>query len=264
MTDDKILNLLLQKHSGDLCVPECKTDATWYNPKFHKFDLWVMRKSWTKPFTFGYEIKRSRSDFLRDTKWSEYLPYCSDFYFVAPPGIIQPEELPSEVGLLITSKNIARLYTKRKAIHRDVEIPESIFRYILMWRVQVVNEQTKGLSMQKYWQNWLAEKADKKELGHNVSKKIREVVEENIDKVTVENHRLQKENERLAEMKNFLKELGYNERYFSTYQAKDKLKAKVKEIETGIPDGLLIYLNNVIENLTLIKGKLTTEKTEEA
>ena len=251
---DKILELLIKKHSDDLCVPECKTGGTWYNPNFRQFDLWVMKKSWTKPWTIGYEIKRTRSDFLNDDKWSDYLPYCSDFYFVSPPDIIQPEELPADVGLICTSKNISRLYAKRKAIHRDVEISDSIFRYILMWRVKTVKRemnQSKG----DYWQAWLAEKDEKKELGYHVSKKIRELVEQRIDKVTVENNQLKRENDRLAEMKKVMEDLGYDKSYYSIYQAKDKLKARIKELETGIPEGLSTYLDNVIKNLTLIREK---------
>ncbi|MCK5604644.1 hypothetical protein KAR91_22335, partial [Candidatus Pacearchaeota archaeon] len=144
--------------------------------------------------------------------------------------------------------------TKRKAIHRDVEISDSIFRYILMWRVKTVKRemnQSKG----DYWQAWLAEKDEKKELGYHVSKKIRELVEQRIDKVTVENNQLKRENDRLAEMKKVMEDLGYDKSYYSIYQAKDKLKARIKELETGIPEGLSTYLDNVIKNLTLIREK---------
>ncbi|MCK5604722.1 MmcB family DNA repair protein [Candidatus Pacearchaeota archaeon] len=232
MSSDKILNLLLQKYSEDLCVPECKTGSSWgiTTGAVRLLDLWVMKKSWAKPWTIGYEIKHSRSDFLHDNKWSEYLDYCTDFYFVAPPGVIQPEELPGQVGLLVTSKNHTRLYTKRKAVHRDIEVPESIYRYILMWRVKIIKGEV-GQSKQAYWQNWLAERDEKKQLGWNVSKKIKEIVKQRIDKVGSENARLRDENEDLTEIKNLVKELGFKTSYFSTYQTKDKLRAKVKEIE---------------------------------
>lgn len=250
---NNILTLLLQKHSDDLCVSECKTGSTWFGANVRKLDLWVMKKSWAKPWTIGYEIKCTRADFLHDNKWSEYLNYCTDFYFVAPPGVIQPEELPGQVGLLVTSKNIARLYTKRKAIHRDVEIPETIYRYILMWRAQITRENSH--SKLKYWQNWLAERDEKKELGYEVSKKIKEIIKQKIEKVVLENSRLRDENKDLVEIKAFIKELGFTETYFSTYQIKDKFKAKVKEIETGIPDGLLAWLDGTIKNLGFIRQK---------
>jgi len=50
--------------------------------------------------TKGYEIKVSRSDFLGDDKWDNYLKYCNYFYFVAPKGLIGKHELPDGVGLI--------------------------------------------------------------------------------------------------------------------------------------------------------------------
>lgn len=48
----------------------------------------------------GFEVKTSRSDFLSDRKWQNYLPYVNYFYFATPPGLIRPRELPNEIGLL--------------------------------------------------------------------------------------------------------------------------------------------------------------------
>ncbi len=47
-----------------------------------------------------YEIKSSRGDFLGDTKWERYLPYCTHFSFVAPAGAIFRFELSREIGLI--------------------------------------------------------------------------------------------------------------------------------------------------------------------
>lgn len=48
----------------------------------------------------GFEIKVSRSDFLKDDKWQTYLRYFNRFFFVTPPGLIKPDELPPEIYLL--------------------------------------------------------------------------------------------------------------------------------------------------------------------
>jgi len=52
----------------------------------------------------AYEIKISRSDFLREIKNPEKrkaaLRVSNQFYFVAPEGLIKPEEIPMECGLL--------------------------------------------------------------------------------------------------------------------------------------------------------------------
>ena len=63
--------------------------------------------------------------------------YCSQFAFVCPWKLIAPEELPADVGLLYASQNGRRLYTKRKAASRHVEVPETLWRYLLMARTQV-------------------------------------------------------------------------------------------------------------------------------
>lgn len=46
------------------------------------------------------EIKSSRSDFTSDVKWTKYLPWCTHFTFMAPEGVISPEELPPKIGLI--------------------------------------------------------------------------------------------------------------------------------------------------------------------
>lgn len=46
------------------------------------------------------EIKSCRNDFTSDKKWQEYLPYCTYFAFVAPKGVISPDELPPKIGLI--------------------------------------------------------------------------------------------------------------------------------------------------------------------
>lgn len=63
-----------------------------------RLDLFYFSR-WSRQ-TRGYEIKVSRSDFVSDKKWKEYLKFCTHFYFVAPEGIIKPSELPKEIGLI--------------------------------------------------------------------------------------------------------------------------------------------------------------------
>ena len=48
----------------------------------------------------GYEIKTSRSDWLRDIKWTEYTAFCSSLSIVCPEGLIRPEEVNPPFGLL--------------------------------------------------------------------------------------------------------------------------------------------------------------------
>lgn len=77
---------------------------------YHDYRLW------------GFEIKMNRQDFLQDKKWHHYLDYCHLFYFVCPnESIIQPNELPKEVGLLYSYQNgQPKLRAKRKAKYRPM------------------------------------------------------------------------------------------------------------------------------------------------
>lgn len=77
------------------------TDSAWmeeFSIGEGRLDLLTMNlKDWT---VRGFEIKISRSDFRADQKWSSYLPFFNYFYFATPPGLLKPEELPDEIGLL--------------------------------------------------------------------------------------------------------------------------------------------------------------------
>jgi len=48
----------------------------------------------------AFEIKTSRSDFLRDKKWSTYSEFCSTLVMVCPAGLILKEEIEPPLGLL--------------------------------------------------------------------------------------------------------------------------------------------------------------------
>jgi hypothetical protein len=70
-------------------------EFTWGPLRFDSISLDL--KTW---LITGFEIKVSRADFLGDKKWQNYLPYCNRFYFATTPGVVEPKELPDEIGLL--------------------------------------------------------------------------------------------------------------------------------------------------------------------
>ena len=47
-----------------------------------------------------YEVKSSRADYLADSKWEKYLPFCTHFAFVAPAGVIAKWEIDRDIGLI--------------------------------------------------------------------------------------------------------------------------------------------------------------------
>jgi hypothetical protein len=175
-----IVGLLETRHSKDVFVSECKDGPTW-TAQHLRLDAWAMRKSWTKPWTYGYEIKVRRSDFLADDKWPGYLELCNYFLFVCPPHVIEPHEVGEHIGLLWVSSTGTRLYTKRKPNLREVQIPEDLFRYILMSRAKIVRDTRINESRRDYWERWLRDKKENQSLGWLVSQRIQKIVQAEID-----------------------------------------------------------------------------------
>lgn len=205
-----ILALLRDKHSKEVFVSECK-DGPSQLGSHNRMDAWVMARSWAHPAVTAYEIKVSRADFLGDQKWHKYLDFCNYFYFAAPPGIIAPNELPPEVGLYVTSTNAARLFCKKKATLREVAIPENVFRYILMCRAKIGSErgpEDTRTTAYEFWKAWLEGKRDCRDMGHRVSRAIREAVSKKVIEVELKQFALEKTLETYAVFRENLKKLG--------------------------------------------------------
>jgi len=151
ITEQQIIDVLASKHTRDLFVPHCKIGPSWgfsercvcgraYRSSGFILDAWVMPFSWTRPI-IGYEVKISRSDFLRDRKWMGYLNYCNLFYFVTPWGLLDSKEIPAEAGLIWTTKTGSGIRYQKKAPSRWWHsIPQGIFQYVLMWRKDCLEE----------------------------------------------------------------------------------------------------------------------------
>lgn len=133
---EEIKRAIAKRHTNDLFLTEVKTGATWSNKELLKFDALALKKSWAKPRLTGYEVKVSRSDFLQDQKWPGYLPHCHCFNFVCPKGLIQPEELTEEVGLIWFYRDTGALVTKRPSKYRLIELTADLLYYILMSRTE--------------------------------------------------------------------------------------------------------------------------------
>lgn len=248
---DDVLELLLKRHEKDICVAECKHGRSWTSEKVKRFDLWVMKKSYTSPMSWIYEIKVSRQDFLQDQKWQTYLPFCSDFYFVAPVGTIDVSEVPEQAGLLLSTKNGTKLYCKKKAPHRCIEMPPSVYEYILMSRVRIVDSTytNNGKNNQAYWQQWLDNKSKNQKLGFNVSRKIRQLYDKNVQFVEMKQDQFEIRIEKLENAKAILRQLGFDgEKLPWNYE--EKIRERVAEINEGFPEkSVTKYLESAIENL---------------
>lgn len=216
-----IVALLESRHAKDVFVAECKDGPTHYASHL-RLDGWAMMKSWAHPCAIGYEIKVSRSDFVSDNKWPAYLPLCNQFYFVAPPGVIDPAELSPDAGLLVVAGEGAgtRLLTKKKAPYRDVSIPTDLYRYILMCRVSVDPESSPIEEGRERWQKWLDCKQEDRRLGYKVSKAIRE----RAAAIETENGRLVQSMARYDRLLAFLENLGVDP---SHWQVEEDIQMKL-------------------------------------
>lgn len=74
-------------------------------------DLYVMKnkENISEIIPVCYEIKHSHSDFMSDVKQpnkrSSYLEISPQLYYVCPTGVIRPEEVPNEAGLIYMDYN---------------------------------------------------------------------------------------------------------------------------------------------------------------
>lgn len=242
---------LAAKHAGDVYVAECKNGPS-AGSSHSRLDGWAMAKSWSKPHVYGYEIKVSRSDFQRDEKWQNYLALCNSLYFVCPPKLIQPEELPGDVGLLWCHGT--RLLSKKKAAYRAVQIPESLWRYVVMCRSKIVDStfnSTEGESVREYWERWLKQKEEDRDIGHQASRGLAQLYAKRVKLVQKENERLKEENTLLATTKALVEKLG-----ISKWDSEASIKSKFERLKEIVPPHVILSIENGADQLERIAQAL--------
>ena len=200
-----LVKAIENRHTGDICVPECK-DGPTFSGQHRRLDVWVMLRTWSPITMIGYEIKVSRSDWLNDKKFLAYLPLCHYLYIVALPGVVHAEELPADVGLVEPVGNL-RLVTRRKAVYRNIELPGELLVYVLMCRTKITREIQDNADWRlRQLQEWVESKAEKQRLSYAVSSKIREVFADQERRLFELNFRC----ERLERIEKRLIELGFD------------------------------------------------------
>jgi hypothetical protein len=251
MKAEDIISLLRIKHSEDIFVSECKDGPTQSVRNYLRMDAWVMPRSWSHPEITAYEVKVSRSDFLGDEKWRKYLDLCNYFYFATAPGTISLDELPTHVGLIESSQTGGRLFTRRKAIHREIPEPSAVFRYILMCR-SVIRGESKDNGKRDFWSNWLKDRTIDHHFGAMVSQAIRESIEKEIEQVRRENRDLKEQMEHYAEHLKTLDSMG-----LSRNATEWAFENKLTEIKSGLTDGDIRSIRDASLILPRILAKLT-------
>lgn len=158
---------LRRRHSKDFFLLEVK-DGPTQSGTHRRIDAWVLVRTWSPPTIIGYEVKLTRSDWLRDQKFESYRQMCHLLYVVALPGVVQVAELPAGVGLL-EPLGTERLKMKVKAARRDGPIVESVYQYILMARVKEDNrDETKAERVSR----WKQELAERRFVGQAISQEF--------------------------------------------------------------------------------------------
>lgn len=126
MTAQDIIKALKYYHPHPhwACVTEMR--SVGYKGEGRKIDLWALSCAPSDGLqAHAYEIKVSRSDWLSELKKPLKrrlgMAISNQFWFVAPAGIIKPEEVPPMCGLIEVSVGPMGLYTTRilQAEYRD-------------------------------------------------------------------------------------------------------------------------------------------------
>lgn len=135
VTECEITKALKAKHYKDIFAAQVKMGQA--GSKI--MDAVVIKPTWTPVTLIGYEIKVSRADFLNDQKYPHYMKTCTIFSFVAPKGVVQKDELPSNAGLIEYNPNTQRLRTVKKAPYNKVEIMPEVLLHIMFWKFDDYN-----------------------------------------------------------------------------------------------------------------------------
>jgi hypothetical protein len=86
----------------NIIFPELRLGSGYCGVAQRRMDLFIISSNEGNS-TIGFEIKASRQDFKKDInddlKQRGARLYCNKFYYVAPKGMIKPEEIPLWAGL---------------------------------------------------------------------------------------------------------------------------------------------------------------------
>lgn len=194
-----IKSAIARKHTQDFFLTEVKNGSTYFPPVdgMKILDGLAIKKSYTKPCFTGYEVKVSRSDFLRDAKYHTYSTLVNQLYVVCPKGMIDKAELPEHIGLMYYHPDSGAISTRKKAIYRQVEYSADMLLYIIYSRLD--SDRIPFFSdREEYIRAYLKDKQTGRSLSYAFKSKMLEEIK-----------RLQDENDKLSQFKKM------RERYLS-------------------------------------------------
>lgn len=250
---DHIAHALQNKHAEDAFFTQVKNGPTHTSTNLLIMDAVAIKRSWSKPCITGYEIKVNRSDFTRDEKWVYYRQYCHRMYLACPTGLIAPEELPDDTGLIWYNPEKKSLYTKKKALFRDIELPVEMLYYLVICRHDPERHPYFS-SRREALEAWVDEKINTRTLSERVSTclihRLKEA-EGKISKMEFEIKSLQRDSERYQELSGIMREFG-----ISIWNPVESLK---KTLESRLPPEAVRLITDISQKAVSLRSLV--EKT---
>lgn len=200
---DEIKYALSKRHGEDFFLTEVKTGPSTMQ-KTLRIDALAIKKSWTQPCFTGYEVKVDRQDFLRDLKYLGYREYCHRLFLACPTGLIMPDEIPDDVGLVYYNPEKRCLFTKKTAKLRDIEINWQMLYYIILSRLSD-DRHPFFSSHRDYIESYIQDRADRRDLSILFSTKLTEQVKEANGKATKAEKEIEKYREKAEERDRIVK-----------------------------------------------------------
>lgn len=240
------------KHRSDAFFTEVKCGSTWGGAP-PRIDAVAIAKTWTKVCVTGYEIKITRQDFMRDSKWESYLPFCHRFYFACPKGLIKPEEVHAPAGLIYCSEKGARIV--KPTAHKPTEMNWELLYYLVLWREGQRLDSSREYRA-NFFREWADQKKEFKKLGCYVGDRIKKKIED----LCVRERAVKREEEKIAKHEAQCAQLRFlHEKIFErrAYDFEDMIRGlceigKHRSI-TSIESKLVFYRDKINEIIFLDK-----------
>ena len=260
VTSADIKLALAEKHYRDFFLTEVKSGPTQIAAvgSLKILDGLAIRKSWTNPCFTGYEVKISRSDFLRDAKFYTYEELCNCLYIVCPKGIIDRTEIPESVGLMYYDVDKKTISTKKKAIFRKIEYSPEMLLYIIFSRLS--SDRYPFFSdKQEYFKAYLGGKSDNRVLAHAVKTKLLE------DNVRLEQQLETLQGfERQYDAYKAIMEVLHKHRIYG-FRSKDVAEELDKALSTKCPEDITDILQSaerMVDRLKRMEEKIKNESAQ--
>lgn len=260
---DLIKEALRKRHQGETFLTEVKTGPTMYAEagSLQKIDALAIKPSWANPRFTAYEVKVSRSDFLADDKWTNYLSYCHKFYWACSTGLIKPEEVSDPCGLVWVNGD-GGWSVRKAALYRPIEIPWEMLYYIIISKLRS-DRHPFFSSTKEYFEAYVQDKHDKILLGDMVSEKWRADLAA-MDERVKQAERRAKEAELALQVLEVLKQQKIR---VTDWGGKFSPAELVERLQSNAPSGLkdrLQQAQSAITNALWLLDKATEKKEADA